>query len=406
MAIPKFLQDLAIISKLGDNPGSDNNLTTSGLRAKFDEAGLAIQNYINNTLIPALSGLANPEEGLNMKANIVMGGFRVTGLGTPTAEGDAVPLGYANQNFAPAGYSEAHYSVSTDEELDAVLESVINTMAVRTRKIITISGATTDQSLGGGAHIVEINYLHSGYALVRSGTYQESGMQRVRVLYNGVWGDWGYELTSFNIGTYAAPAGYGYGGLAVNIGTMTDESVLETALETIYTAMGSWETKMITYVWNGWRWFGILSKSSENNGSLIAHSAVNGGSKINKNKYNGAWLPLEWDNPPMLPGVEYRTIERWNGKPVYRKCVQYINEAALSGDALHSIPHGISNLDRSYGVEITARTASYQIPYIASSETTAVTGCSASNIELRTTGSSNWSANRTWYFDMKYVKSE
>lgn len=60
MAIPKFLQDLAIISKLGDNPGSDNNLTTSGLRAKFDEAGLAIQKYINDTLIPAISTIKSP----------------------------------------------------------------------------------------------------------------------------------------------------------------------------------------------------------------------------------------------------------------------------------------------------------------------------------------------------------
>lgn len=121
MAIPKFLQDLAIISKLGDNPGSDNNLTTSGLRAKFDEAGLAIQNYINNTLIPALSGLANPEEGLNMKANIVMGGNKVTGLGTPTAEGDAVPLGYANQNFAPAVES-AYYPGCYYRTVDGVVE--------------------------------------------------------------------------------------------------------------------------------------------------------------------------------------------------------------------------------------------------------------------------------------------
>lgn len=37
------------------------------------------------------------------------------------------------------------------------------------------------------------------------------------------------------------------------------------------------------------------------------------------------WSGWEWDNPPMQPGVEYRTTERWNGKPVYIKAVELGN---------------------------------------------------------------------------------
>lgn len=48
MKIAKFLDDLAIISKLGDNPGADNGLTSNGLKAKFDEAALKIQTFINS----------------------------------------------------------------------------------------------------------------------------------------------------------------------------------------------------------------------------------------------------------------------------------------------------------------------------------------------------------------------
>ena len=44
----KLLDDLNIISKLGDNPGTDNGLTAAGLKAKFDEAGLIIQKFIND----------------------------------------------------------------------------------------------------------------------------------------------------------------------------------------------------------------------------------------------------------------------------------------------------------------------------------------------------------------------
>ena len=29
----------------------------------------------------------------------------------------------------------------------------------------------------------------------------------------------------------------------------------------------------------------------------------------------------EWVNPPVIPGVEYRTTERYNGKPVYKRAV-------------------------------------------------------------------------------------
>lgn len=65
MAIPKFLEDLAIISKLGENPGADNGLSTSAFRAKFDEAGLKIQEYMNEVLIPNLDALVDVSALLN-----------------------------------------------------------------------------------------------------------------------------------------------------------------------------------------------------------------------------------------------------------------------------------------------------------------------------------------------------
>ena len=38
-------------------------------------------------------------------------------------------------------------------------------------------------------------------------------------------------------------------------------------------------------------------------------------------KDNGNWQPVEWINPPMTLGTEYRTTERYLGKPVYVKAV-------------------------------------------------------------------------------------
>lgn len=35
--------------------------------------------------------------------------------------------------------------------------------------------------------------------------------------------------------------------------------------------------------------------------------------------YANEWKPWEWENPPMQPGVEYRTTERFNGEAVYTR---------------------------------------------------------------------------------------
>lgn len=54
MAIPKMTDDLNIIQALSDLPNSEDGMTAEELKAKFDAAGLAIQNFINKKLIPAL----------------------------------------------------------------------------------------------------------------------------------------------------------------------------------------------------------------------------------------------------------------------------------------------------------------------------------------------------------------
>jgi hypothetical protein len=55
MAIGQFSENLNIIAGLGNNPNSDNNLSDEELKAKFDEAALLIQRFLNSTLIPAFN---------------------------------------------------------------------------------------------------------------------------------------------------------------------------------------------------------------------------------------------------------------------------------------------------------------------------------------------------------------
>lgn len=129
------------------------------------------------------------------------------------------------------------------------------------------------------------------------------------------------ELTAEDVG--AAPTGYGYGGQAVALSSalLRSDTDLETVLDTVYSSMTNRETKLIRFAGypdnSDYSWFGILSKSSANYGSMFAHSSYNYGEIISKAKMGGTWKPLEWVNPPMVVGVEYRTTERWNGKAVY-----------------------------------------------------------------------------------------
>lgn len=112
MAIPKFMEDLNIISKIGDRPGSDSGLSTPQFKAKFDEGILKIQKYLNEKLIPGIEGAVN-EEGLLAQVNNVLekklnlSGGTMTGsvnmnkkslygLRTPSDATEAVPKSYAD----------------------------------------------------------------------------------------------------------------------------------------------------------------------------------------------------------------------------------------------------------------------------------------------------------------------
>ena len=58
MALSKFTKDMGIIAKLEDEPNDVGGLTAAQLKAKFDEAGEAVKDYLNDTLLPELENPA------------------------------------------------------------------------------------------------------------------------------------------------------------------------------------------------------------------------------------------------------------------------------------------------------------------------------------------------------------
>lgn len=98
----------------------------------------------------------------------------------------------------------------------------------------------------------------------------------------------------------------------------------------------------------------VLSKILGTSASLIGLSpeprgTTNGLWRMLKD--NGNWQPVEWINPPMTLGTEYRTTERYLGKPVYTKVVNCGN---LPDGTTAEVAHGIANVGIVVGAQAIA----------------------------------------------------
>lgn len=160
MGFTKLTEDVAYIQKLGDNPNSDNGLTSAALKAWFDKAPEAIKAYLNNTFIPEIetkfgslddwiteaeekinnfaigTGFLPLDGGLEMQGNLNMDGFKVKNLADPVDDGDAVPKSYATTmkvttaTLSASGWSSGSQTVSVDGVLaDKNKQAVITTAA-------------------------------------------------------------------------------------------------------------------------------------------------------------------------------------------------------------------------------------------------------------------------------------
>jgi hypothetical protein len=121
-----------------------------------------------------------------------------------------------------------------------------------------------------------------------------------------------------------APAGYGLGGVSQNVDSADDA-----------TQSGFYQAPVFPETGGGGQMFGYVSKTDDDWLTQIWHYV---GLTIKRDKQGGVWQPLEWFNPPMVPGEEYRTTERWNGQPVYVKAIYFGN---LPNSTRRNVPHGI-----------------------------------------------------------------
>lgn len=213
----------------------------------------------------------------------------------------------------------------------------------------------------------------------------------------------------------AAPAGKGYGDVLEYLGASADET-METycaRLDAVIAKMPNSSAKQIEATppgtYGAGRYIATIYKYFNDFAVVVGLSSPNAaqysfGWRIVKN--TNVWKPLEWQNPPMLLGVEYRTTERCEGKPVFAKRILFQNAEAISGSAEVMVPHGISNFNAM--VRIFGQVGVYNLPLVNSSTSgLKLTGFKRfdETYVVLSVHNDSWSANRNWYLDMYYLKT-
>lgn len=135
-------------------------------------------------------------------------------------------------------------------------------------------------------------------------------------------------------GENLAPGGFGLGTAAA---TVTDLN--QTVLSGWYSCAGSSNGPSSNFY--GW----LLVSSRTGAGGMIRQDAWNALAQPDhfaRYAVDGVWTPWEYVNPPMQLGVEYRTVERYNGKPIHIKAVSL---GLLENNTSKSVEHGISDFE-------------------------------------------------------------
>ena len=155
-----------------------------------------------------------------------------------------------------------------------------------------------------------------------------------------------------------APAGFGFGDAVQSIETTSAEESYETycaKVDAVLDAMPDRTAKLvlayppavygkagttISLLYKGDANYAVLSNIGSADAGLCGWRMFK--LRHPSSSSPAVWMPFEWEHPPMQIGVEYRTTEWYNSKPIYIKAVSL---GLLENNTSKSVEHGISDFE-------------------------------------------------------------
>ena len=141
--------DVEILSKLGDNPGSDDGLSTQGIKSKFDLGSVLLKENLNRVIAAVnslLSSAGNFLQGGTMAGNLNMNQYRLYGIKSPEDAGDAANKGYVDA-------SERKANEYTNSQKPLLLNVTIPSVWSGTAPCTVTVAAQGVSASGGDVHI-------------------------------------------------------------------------------------------------------------------------------------------------------------------------------------------------------------------------------------------------------------
>lgn len=273
----------------------DTSLTVSGMAADSKTVGDALSEL--NTLVGNTVALDGSKA---MTGTLQMGGNKITGVAYPTSATDV-----ATKEFVETFSAEGNTYVATDDNDDGNV-------------VIRPYAADVDDVTFLG-HIVDKNNPH-GVTAAQTGARPDTWLPTIA-----------------EIG--AAPSGYGLGDIAGSLPDIDDchnamvSGWYNVSFDTANGIDAGGVLRVDAYGWNS-RVLTIYSTGYTGYGLVV----------LQKTLFNGTWTEWEWVNPMMVPGEEYRTTERYNGKPVYALAINANVVSANSAFSVNLSSYGIGQI--------------------------------------------------------------
>ena len=128
--------------------------------------------------------------GGTMAGSIAMGGHKVTGLGTPSADSDAATLGYANSHYAPIGLTSDYITTLTETELSSRLSGIFQGMGDGTVKVIRLNVNANGLTLPGGIWFVTLYRTGAQYGFIEAVNYSGGGLIYTNTVFGSSFTGW------------------------------------------------------------------------------------------------------------------------------------------------------------------------------------------------------------------------